>query len=255
MLRAGLDTGRTRPTGAKLSRAKRVLRAGLEPARPYRAPLSESGVYSSSIHLSEIAVPPDRVARSPPACETGVLLLNQGGAWGSGPDSNRRPADQENNPSAARERARDRKTVFSCSTTELPEPSQVAGESNPTRSDLETRLVPGPRPIRTAGGTRTLAVSVRTAASHPWNGGAVIRARGWNRTIQLFRVGEALGHRASRAEAGKWRSRRAGSRLRRDGLAAARIPDHQELRPAETRRTIKQNAGEAVHLGRRTRTC
>jgi hypothetical protein len=57
--------------------------------------------------------------------------------------------------------------------------------------------------LGTTGRTRTLAVSVRSAASRPRNGGSSTGTRGRSRTIILFLVGEAPGRRATRAGAGE----------------------------------------------------
>ena len=96
-------------------RSEASAQGGTRTRTPSRAPISETGVYSSSSHLSEVRsegvepswadgprasqtrvsagftttarVPPDRVARSPPACGAGALLLSQGGV-----DENGEPA-------------------------------------------------------------------------------------------------------------------------------------------------------------------
>ncbi len=66
----------------------------------------------------------------------------------------------------------------------------------------------------TAGRIRTLAVSVRSAASHPWNGGMQGRvapgAHGWNRTISssLSRKCSATELRARKQSAGRTSERR-----------------------------------------------
>ena len=124
VLRAGLATrsdveSRARGAGSErsalLSRSEASAQGGTRTRTPSRAPISETGVYSSSSHLSEVRsegvepswadgprasqtrvsagftttarVPPDRVARSPPACGAGALLLSQGGV-----DENGEPA-------------------------------------------------------------------------------------------------------------------------------------------------------------------
>jgi hypothetical protein len=85
--------------------------------------------------------------------------------------------------------------------------------SNPAFPVLETRPIPDRDPgvVPPEGLEPSPSAFV---ALRPIPGAAACRARGWNRTIRLFLVGEALVHRAARAGAGKECTGRAGSRLR-----------------------------------------
>ena len=169
---------------------------------PSRAPISETGVYSSSSHLSEVRsegvepswavgprasqtrvsagcttiarVPPDRVARSPPACGAGALLLSQGGMGASSRIRTcNHPVMSGNDSSSARRRARGEKSR--CSPVELSRHEVAGGPPRcrtprsrfwrPGRSRIATHVVVPPEGLEPSP---SAFVALRPI---PWNGG------------------------------------------------------------------------------------